>query len=168
MPCRRRRLLLWGLLPALACGWLAYLRVMPTNISRTDYEQALNKWQAHAVQEYEIEGNLLCYCDDGDFRVRVVNNKIDPTHSTIAAHALNTRNDVDQEYGFLTVAGQFAMIPNLLTPHITGSKVYTNVTFDPVLGYPNHSESHAQLGTLITDVSVTYSVTHLTILKAGP
>ena len=168
---RTPRFLIIGicLLPIVACcGPLTYWRILPTDISRAQYDQALAKWQAQQVLEYTIAGTRVCMCPYQDFQLRVVDGKIDPAHSTVSGQQLTTNDhDVDKQYGFLTVASRFAALEQVTRPQIDffNNEVFMRVTFDERLGYPNHVKTSAQPGVTTTDLGSSYDVTDLTVLK---
>jgi hypothetical protein len=149
------------------CSIPIYFRLVPFNISGNEYEQARARWQAQGITEYEVTLQRVCFCPFSDFQLHVVDGKIDPTRSTIQGQPITeSADDIEKDYGTLTVEGQFRGVRQLLGRGLTlDSEVYTTITFDPVLGYVSRVNDTPQPGVETTDLFYTYEVTQLKIIK---
>ena len=116
------------------------------NITRDDYNTALQKWHTLGVQEYEMVVHYSQYhcgidpTDCGTWTLRVDGDKIDilkykPLYSTANLQPLLKPGDLK----FLTVDHLFQEADRILSsgPYSRGQfPLDYTVKFDPVLGYP--------------------------------
>ncbi|HEX8218973.1 MAG TPA: hypothetical protein VF914_07135 [Chloroflexia bacterium] len=142
------------------------------NISRSDYEQALAKWRAQAVDEYVIT------LAGTETKMRVSNGGRD----IVVLSPLDMSTPTPRFVEYLkskTVEGMFAEIEKALASdgvmHFPGESegptfyiAYT-VRFHPELGYPTYLEGHPATGTeaVIHDIGGEIAVKELTIIRQG-
>jgi hypothetical protein len=144
------------------------------NISRSEYEQALAKWKAQKVEEYEITVHVRAFAGGAwTLRVRDYGNKVEQVAPVVRPTLGLTAEDIEDIIKVDTVEAMFAQIGEVFadidssgTPSRTESwDVYMDqVRFDPVLGYPQHMMRWVE-GWTDTDRDVT--VTSLKIIKQG-
>ncbi|HUS15846.1 MAG TPA: DUF6174 domain-containing protein [Chloroflexia bacterium] len=159
--------------PALWCGLTfggtLWFGVFPSNISRWDYDQALARWRAQGIQEYEMEVEHVCFCPEIHYQLHVVQGQLDPTRSTARDAPLSGPGETASAQR-LTVEGAFARVDRLLSGNLFSNPhaIYTQVSFDSRLGYPNSITTQGTSSTHITDVDGSYTVKTLTVLKRAP
>jgi hypothetical protein len=138
------------------------------NITRSEYEQALARWKAQKVEEYEITVDIRAYFG-GSHTLRVSDNgnKVEQL-APVAQEASDLppvvmdylkRNTVEAMFG--QIGEVFADIDSSGTPARTESEdVYMDqVRFDTVLGYPQHMKSwtgwtHSDWDVTVTDLKI--------------
>jgi hypothetical protein len=121
------------------------------NIARSDYEKALAKWRAQKIVEYEIAAEIIAPIG-GTFTLRVSDygNKVEQL-APVARPASDLTAEEMEYVKRDTVEGLFAQIEAGLA-EVDASKTgaisragnyYTEyqVSFDPILGYPQHMSS---------------------------
>ena len=159
-------------------GWgiLAWAHLLRINITRSEYEQALAKWQAQKVEEYEITTDTRAFSGGiQTLHVSDYGNKVEE----VAPNAGPFNTLTAEEIKYLkedTVEGLFAKIDASLkdseifkTGAMRGGgdcyMVY-QVTFHPYFGYPDHyvqrPSNHCP-----TDMDWDETVTNIKIIKQG-
>lgn len=118
----------------------------PLNITRKDYDEALAKWHASAIEEYQITINTLGFAGGSrTLRVSDQGAKI----AIIATGEMPSPNPDPETIRSIreyTVDGMFASVKNLLddgkviqsgaTMNTRSSSIAYKVEFDPDLGFP--------------------------------
>jgi hypothetical protein len=143
------------------------------NITRSEYEQALAKWQTQKIEEYEITVDVKALFG-GTYTLRVSDygNMVEQLAPVVRLASDLTAEEVEYlkrdtiEGMFEQIGEVFADIDSSGTPSGTesGELYMDEVRFDPVLGYPQHMKRWVQ-GWFDTDRDVT--VTDLKIIKQG-
>jgi hypothetical protein len=142
------------------------------NITRSQYEQALAKWQAHKVEEYEVTTNEMAI-GGGSLTLHV------SEHGNKIVKAGSFNRPLSHDIIFLkpyTIEGLFAEVDGILAGDILAEMVtghdflygVAEVTFDPELGYPKRIRSWvAPREVAPTDTESEISVVSLKIIKKG-
>jgi hypothetical protein len=140
------------------------------NISRSDYESALNKWRAQGIEEYQIEvvytqkgcglvEPIIC----GTWTLKVRGDDIEIIdYKWINDQITRDPSVMPEDLRFLTVDGLFVETDRLLRdgPFTYSSDILLDydVQFDPQMGYPSAINRH---GRASSDEFVSSMVWHL-------
>ncbi len=148
------------------------------NITRTQYELALAKWESRHIEEYEITtdthaflgGIISLHVSDYGNKIEVLSPKPRP---------LTTLTEGDIEYlSRFTVEGMFEQIDTVLREEakpleiegvtMGGDDGYMShaINFNPVLGYPQRINNQP-VGNYLSDSDWDERVTSLKIIKQG-
>ena len=158
-------------------------RVEPrTNVTQQQYENALAKWYARAVLEYEITlidssamgmgGKLRLHIKADSNEPRLVSyTDLNYDQPQIIPLETLTEDELDYLRG-LSVEKMFRLLGMLFTGELantSGLTVYYDVEFDPTLGYPIrvHSRAFPQGGAAVTDCCISYEVLSLRVLTSA-
>ncbi|MEO5953876.1 MAG: hypothetical protein ABIQ44_15545 [Chloroflexia bacterium] len=151
------------------------------NITRKDYDEAIAKWNAVDVREYEVIANFGSPYSDlsGDWRLRVRDGKIVQIwRKDVEVFIDDGRGIPNPEanpdtLGFLTIKSQFEDIKTLLDDPssmyltIGGEKfeMQYDIRFNAELGYPEWFYSNPMR---ITDNSATRQIKQFRVIEQGP
>jgi hypothetical protein len=140
------------------------------SITRQHYDEALAKWRAANVLEYELSLNTTLLYGEQTRRVRVRDQgrKIEILEPEFEAGAAPTNTDF--YYRFYTVEGMFESLDEMLKERETFQHSYLSnwVTFNQELGYPAYIESDPDYEPRATHHERwTHTITDLKILKRG-
>ncbi len=142
------------------------------NITRSDYNSALAKWQVLNVQEYNISEDYSAFSTlAGSWELHVTKDAIEPT--SFSRSGTPTTPTPGQDLYLLTVDGIFNNIDRVLTDTAQSEQTYAfqyKVQFDPDKGYPTHfsarSVPNPTTGSgVIADADYTIDVKSLSIIK---
>jgi hypothetical protein len=149
------------------------------NITRGEYEQALARWNAQKIEEYDITTDTRAFMG-GTMTVHVsaFGNKVEELAPV--ARPLDTLTTDDIKYLkedtveglFATIGDAFKDNEQIKTSAVPASEQFYmvyHVSFDPRLGYPNHIVGHAtnDAGDYLYDSDRDETVTSLKIIKRG-
>jgi hypothetical protein len=147
------------------------------NISRTQYEQALAKWQAQHVEEYEITTETQAFLGEVlTVRVTDFGNKMEELSPNPQPPEKMTAGDTKYLSRF-TIEGMFAQIDTIVREEENplqsgvlagkeGCYMANSIDFDPILGYPKRLNEQP-VTDCPTDVDWDEMVTHLKIIKSS-
>jgi len=152
-----------------------------TNITQTEYEQALAKWRARKVSEYEITLIDATRMDiGGKLRLRI---KVESGEPRVVSYTdlnqersqvvpLDTLSADEQDYlPQLSVERMFRLLGKLFTGEWANSYAYAaryEVGFDSVLGYPTYVHSWiTEQGLPINNGGIGFEVLSVQILKSN-
>lgn len=135
------------------------------NITRSQYEEALVKWKAQKVEEYDITVEIMGgFGGTHTLHVSDYGNKVEQLAPVVRPASVLTADDIE----YLkrdTVEGMFAEIDAALAGSNVADDSYLayKVSFDPDLGYPQQVSRQPVPQVLDGDHKVT--VTDLKIVK---
>ena len=151
------------------------------NITRNDYDDALAKWRAADVREYEIVANyIFVYAEmSGDWRLRVRDGKIVEIYRGDVRVFIDDGDSIPNpeanpsNLAFLTVEAQFETIQKILDDPasrglVLGGERYEvqyRIKFNDTLGYP---EMYAVYPLYITDNERVTRIKSLRVIEQGP
>ncbi|MGI8588648.1 MAG: hypothetical protein ACR2M0_13325 [Chloroflexia bacterium] len=152
-----------------------------TNITQAEYEQALAKWRARGVSEYEITLIDATRLDIGGklrLRIKVENGEprvvsyTDLNQGRSQVIPLDTLSADKRDYlPELSVERMFRLLGKLFTGEWANSYAYSahyEVGFDPALGYPTYVHSWiVEKGYRIYDAGIGFEVLSVHILKSN-
>jgi hypothetical protein len=133
---------------------------------RLSYTEALARWQAQGVQEYEIVVETIAFSSyAGIWTLHVTGTQIEvvdtPYYKDWMTHTGLTMDDLRS----LTVAGQFETAARLANRGLSPQSQHS-IVFDPTLGYPRALESHPWPWKNVTDADWRRTTKCLKIIKA--
>jgi len=149
----------------------------PIDITRADYEQALAKWRAQKVEEYQITTEMRAFM--GGVRTLTVKDK---GNSIVILEPTPVRTPEPDSFEYVkgdTIEGMFyeidAMLDNAQVIHSPammstgGFYMAYHVEFDPTIGYPRFMSGHpvTEPGVVVYDADWAKVVTELKVLKQG-
>jgi len=152
----------------LAIGYIVARALYPPyiNITRSEYEQALDKWKAHYIQEYEITlENDYLLDDKMVLHVSESDNKVEQLAPRMRPFDTLTELDVER-LRYDTIEGLFAQADEALRRESMSEEhpfyATYRMSFDPALGYPNHFEVTYFNA---NDMNARITVTNLKVIK---
>src|SRR5579859_1655267 len=153
-----------------------------TNITQAEYAQALARWRARGVSEYEItliDHIGIDYAGKVRLRIQVVGGEprvlgdTDLNGDRPRIIPVDTLSAYDQEsLRSLSVEDQFRFLGRILFTDrptlLPGTAAVYEVTFDPVLGYPTRVHSFAaERRYIVPDSTNDYDVLSVHILQSS-
>jgi hypothetical protein len=164
---------------SLALALSTSISTPPINISRNEYEQALAKWKAQKIEEYEITTDTMALAGGArTLHVSDHGNKIEQLYPKLLSASASTPEDFE----YLkkdTVEGMFAQVNHMLSESNAFNAVASyftrdfymayQVTFDMDLGYPQAVSGWPITKTdyYISDAGWATRVTNLKIIRQG-
>lgn len=151
------------------------------NITQQDYVNALARWQAQGVSEYEITLIDSSRMDiGGKMKLRIALDRGNPrlveytmlsqTRPQLVPLSTLSADELDHLRG-LSVEAMFGVIGELFNgnpPGLTRPNFDYDIAFDPELGYPTHVYSrlfNPQNGVFISECCISYEVLDLNVLQ---
>jgi uncharacterized ubiquitin-like protein YukD len=133
------------------------------NITRSEYEQALAKWKAQKVEEYEITVDITAFgAGTSTLRVSDYGNKVEQLAPIVRPTLGLTAKDIEASIKWDTIEGMFDEIDAALAASNVDWNFHAKyqVSFDPALGYPQHmarrvlNMSHGDRDVTVTSLKI--------------